>query len=70
MKMAHAISGHKTRSVFDRYKIVNESDLKWASQKIAKLHEDKKTLIDKAQAGTIPGTVPIKRAIGDDRGRQ
>jgi hypothetical protein len=40
-----AISGHKTRSVFDRYNIVNETDLKVAVKALATYYEQEKVTL-------------------------
>jgi len=61
-KVAMAISGHKTRSVFDRYNIINEADLIAASEKIFKHHEETRKRLEgikKIEMGTNSGTIPV-----------
>jgi len=50
--VAMMVSGHKTRSVFDRYNFVNEDDLKKASQKVSKYHLEKVNLQNRHNLGT------------------
>ena len=59
-KVAMAISGHKTRSVFDRYNIVNEADLERAARSLAQYFEQ-----EKAKMVTISVTPAKPR--GQDR---
>jgi hypothetical protein len=49
------ITGHKTRSVFDRYDITSEEDLAEASRKL------------QALTGTISGTIAEKQPVAASR---
>ena len=63
-KVAMKISGHKTRAVFDRYNIVNEDDLRKASEQVSRLHEQTKETIEQAQAGHNLDIIPIPKKRG------
>ena len=54
-KVAMMISGHKTRSVFDRYNIVNETDLKKAAMSLTQYHDE--------DHGHNLGTISIFREV-------
>jgi integrase len=60
-RVAMKISGHKTRAVFDRYNIVNEEDLKAACERLSNAHEQMKAETERAQLGTIAGTIPLRK---------
>ncbi len=51
------LSGHKTRSVFNRYNIVNEADLFAATTKILDYHKQMQGQIESRKPSPVPGEV-------------
>ena len=59
-----AISGHKTRSVFDRYNIVSERDLHDAARRLNSYVTEAEKIDDGDNAVTVTPTDP-NSALGD-----
>ncbi len=60
-KVAMSISGHKTRSVFERYNIVDEADLKQAMQKVDRYIAEKRA--KESESSHTTRTLKTSKAI-------
>ena len=52
-RVAMAVTGHKTRAIFDRYNIVNEADLRDADAKVGTYVRDRATDDNGHNSGTV-----------------
>lgn len=53
-KVAMAVSGHKSRNVFDRYNIVSETDLRAATRRT---QDYLKSAVEQTKVAAMPGRV-------------
>ncbi len=65
-KIAIKISGHKTQSIFERYNIINEDDLKVASKKFVQYHNETEARLKNSDSyKTVTKTVTVDNS-GDE----
>ena len=60
---AMKISGHKTRTIFDRYNIVSPEDLKRAATKMKKFHETVTKTVTIDENKVVDSAHPSKQVI-------